>query len=240
MSAAITAVFVAAGASYSANESSNRAQDRAGRRQRNAMEMQIEEERRQYEQNRADLAPWREAGGGALARLDRASTGDMSDFETSPGYNWRMEEGTRNLGNVYSSKSGGGNAMRDLAAWSQNFASEEFGNWWNRQAGLAGVGQTAATNTAILGSASAGRMSNIWGQNADDMSSLDLWGSRQNTNAMNAGVSNSLYGMRRWWEDRNPPSNNYSTGQDGYSDVWGPPAASNNDYDLPPWMRPNP
>ena len=116
----------------------------------------------QYQQTRADQAPWRETGANALARLDRASTGDMTDFTTSPSYNFVRSEGQRDIGNNFSARGSqlSGNALRALTQYNQNLASTEYGNWWNRQAGLAGVGQTATQATGQAGSYAAANASN--------------------------------------------------------------------------------
>jgi hypothetical protein len=78
----------------------------------------------------------------------------MQRFFTSPDYQFRLDEGNRNiLGNA--AATGGlqsGNTLKALQSYGQNMASGEFGNYWNRLAGLAGVGQTAAGNVGAAGS----------------------------------------------------------------------------------------
>ena len=46
----------------------------------------IGEQRRQFDLNRADLAPFRESGVSALGRLNQLAEGDTSGFFTSPGF----------------------------------------------------------------------------------------------------------------------------------------------------------
>ena len=127
---------------------------------------------RQYEQNRTDLAPWRTAGGNAVTSLASltAPGGALSkdftaaDFQTDPGYDFRLSEGAKALqrsaasrGNLFS-----GGTLKDLTQYNQNFASNEYQNAYNRfqtnrntqfnqLASIAGLGQTAAGQTAQLG-----------------------------------------------------------------------------------------
>jgi hypothetical protein len=44
-----------------------------------------------------------------------------------------------------------GNALKALADYNQQLASGEFGQWWNQQAGLAGIGQTATNASSQIG-----------------------------------------------------------------------------------------
>lgn len=71
---------------------------------------------------------------------------NMDAFTASPDYQFRMNEGARAL-TARNSALGiqdSGAAQKSALQYNQNLAAGEFGDWWNRQAGLAGVGQTAA------------------------------------------------------------------------------------------------
>lgn len=78
---------------------------------------------------------------------------DMSGFFTSPGYQFRRDEGTRGLERSAASRGGAfsGNALRQLAEFNSGLASQEFGTYVNQLAGIAGVGQTATNQTAAYG-----------------------------------------------------------------------------------------
>lgn len=185
MTAAITAAVIGTVGTAAISSSSSRSASRASQAGTDA---QVQEQRRQYDMTRADFAPWRQAGQNALAQLQ-----DPNAFEQSPGYQFRLNEGTRNLENRFSTRGGGGNAMRALAEYSQNFASNEFGNWWNRQAGLAGVGQAATGSTAAHGANAANNISNAYGNNANNQASIGLWNAQNQNNALQTGLSNWLY-----------------------------------------------
>jgi len=105
--------------------------------------------RRQFDINQANQAPYQAAGVGALKQL----TDPNASFQASPDYAFKRSEGTRDIGNTWAARGGAfsGNALRALDQYNSNLASGEFGNWWNRQAGLAGVGQAANNQVGVIG-----------------------------------------------------------------------------------------
>jgi hypothetical protein len=123
-----------------------------------AYQQAIAEQRRQYDTTRADLQPWMQAGQGALNNLQNPSTA----FQASPGYEWARNEGQRDIGNSFAARGGAasGNALKALSEFQTGLAQQDYGNWWNQQAGLAGVGQTATTNVGAFGQNSAGNVGN--------------------------------------------------------------------------------
>jgi hypothetical protein len=135
-----------------------RAADRATDAETAALQQAIEEQRRQYDLNRQDLMPWLTAGQGALSNLQNSGTA----FQASPGYDWRRSEGQRDIGNSFAARGGAasGNALRALSEFNQGLAAGEFNNWWNQQAGLAGVGQNTAVNLGSFGQNTAGNVGN--------------------------------------------------------------------------------
>lgn len=139
--AAVTAV----GSAYSANKSA-KAQGKGG-------DAAIAEQRRQYDQTREDQLPWLQAGGSALTQMQRLNAGDYSSFQASPDYQFAMQQGIQGLdrsaargGNLFS-----GGHSADLMKFGQGLASQNYNTYYNRLAGLAGVGQTAANNIGQFG-----------------------------------------------------------------------------------------
>ena len=149
------------------NNKSAKAQQQA-LTQSNALEReQIAEARRQYDLQREDLAPYREAGGIALGQIGRgtADGGEfnrkftMADYQADPGYAFRQSEGLRAVDASAAARGGAlsGGAIRANNRYAQDLASQEFGNAfsryqtdlgnrYNRLAGVAGVGQTAVNS----------------------------------------------------------------------------------------------
>lgn len=177
-----TSVLGAAGAKSAANTEAN------------AANSAVAEQRRQYDQTRSDLMPWLTAGQGALSQLQDPN----ANFQASPDYGFVRSEGQRDLGNSFAARGGAfsGNALRALDQYNTNLASGEFGNWWNRQAGLAGVGQTAGNALGQLGANAATNIGNGI-QNAGNARASGV----QNSAAILSGgaqniLSNYLYRQR--------------------------------------------
>lgn len=100
------------------------------------------------------------ASGGATP----AGAPNMNAFFTSPGYDFRRTEGMRGIERTAAARGGAfsGNALRALTDFNSGLASGEFGQYVNQLAGIAGTGQTATNQTAVLGANNAANM----GQNA--------------------------------------------------------------------------
>jgi hypothetical protein len=106
------------------------------------------------QQTRADLQPWRETGQNALmiagnlagANGPQAATAAMGDFTTSPGYQFRLDEGLRAIDAGAASQGilrSGATQKREMA-FGEGLASQEFENYYNRLYNLSGMGFKAA------------------------------------------------------------------------------------------------
>jgi hypothetical protein len=142
-------------------------------------------QQQQYEQTRADQAPYREAGYNALAELQRTAGNVPAafkfgnyEFNADPGYGFRLSEGQKALDRQAAARGGliSGGALKAATRFGQEMGSQEFGNafnraltsyntdvarenqLYNRQAGLAGIGQTA---TNLVGQAGQNYATNV-------------------------------------------------------------------------------
>ena len=131
-----------------------------------AAELQAE----QYRQTREDQTPWREAGVNALGVMQRTAGNvpgafkfGMNDFQADPGYAFRLSEGQKALESQAAARGGliSGGALKAAGRYGQDMASQEYQNaynraftgygtdvarenqLYNRQAALAGIGQTS-------------------------------------------------------------------------------------------------
>ena len=88
----------------------------------------------QYQQIRADLAPWTGAGAQMMQAFAQKSLAGPGPFTASPGYEFRQEEGQRALNAVYSGAGalGSGAHKKALLEYGQNFASNEYEKFLNR------------------------------------------------------------------------------------------------------------
>lgn len=202
------------------------ASNRASGRQSDAARRAGDISQNQFEQNRTDAAPWRAAGETALGQMSAGTApgGDfqrdftLADFQRDPGYQFRMDEGRRGVEASAAARGGAlsGGALKGLERYSQGFASNEFGNAYNRfnsdrdkrfnrLASVAGVGQTALRDVAQMGT-----------QNATLQGELGLQGANARASGY-VGVANQIgtgaQTLGNWWQRSQSP--NYLTPNGG-------------------------
>lgn len=177
--------LLASNASKSAAKTAAAASDRAA-------DVQLQ----MFEQNRADLAPYREAGGRGLAAYE-ASLGQ--GFQQSPGYQFAFGEGVNAIDRGASARGllNSGARLRELTRFGQGMANQEFGNYQNRLAALAGIGQTATGQTAQLGAQTAGNVGNAMMAGGQAAAQGQIGQANAILGGINAGVG--LYGMMNPW-----------------------------------------
>ena len=169
--------------------------NKAAKAQKQAADAQVAESRRQYDLTRADYAPWRTAGADALGMLTRTygiggGTPDMSAFTASPGYQFRRDEGLRAIDRNRAARGllNSGAADKARMTYGEGLAAGEFDSWWNRVAGVAGVGQNATNATAAAGQNYTSMINNATQQSGNARAS-----SYANTgSAINSGINNVL------------------------------------------------
>ena len=159
---------------------------RAANAQKDATEAAIREQGRQYDVNRTDLAPWREAGTGAIGQLsgmmqpggDLTRKFTLSDFMSDPvtqaSYQSGLERGTQaidRMGGATGSRNSGAQ-LKALSRFGTDYtgtkAGESYSRFYgdqdriyNRLAGIAGTGQTATDLGVKAGSNIAGNISEL-------------------------------------------------------------------------------
>lgn len=166
-----------------------------------AAEAAARESGRQYDQTRQDMMPWLNAGTNALAQMQQLNSGDFSSFQESPDYQFAFDQGLQALdrsaaarGSLYS-----GGADADRIAYGQGMASQQYGNYYNRLAGLAGMGQQTSVQMGQFGAQNAANQ----GQYAMDAANARASAYGQQANAWNnalAGIGGAVgYGIGNNW-----------------------------------------
>ncbi len=157
-----------------------------------------------------------------------SGTPNMSAFFESPGYQFRRQEGTRGLERSAAARGGAfsGNALRALAEFNSGLASQEFGNYVNQLAGIAGVGQTATNQTAAYGADHAANA----GANARYAGEARASGITDQANIIGSGV-NMLGRIGGYYANKGRPPAGY--GGTGYGGGTLP-----NGWGQYPWMTP--
>jgi hypothetical protein len=176
----IGSALIGGGLGYLGSQEAAKAAKKAGR-----LEWQ------QYLDSRADFAPFRETGVQALGNLkDIILGGDFSKFYSSPGYQFRMDQGREAIDRSAAARGAlnSGQVLKELDRYGQGIASDEYGNYLNQLYNLAGYGQTATQNTAQLGANAA----QGYGNAIANAGYLRGTGYANLGNTLNQGVGNAL------------------------------------------------
>lgn len=236
------AAISAVASNSAAKKQANAAQSAADRTaQENALNRQQQLDL--YQQQRADQAPFREAGYRTLSQImagvqpggEFDQRFGLSQFQTDPGYQFRLEQGQKALdraaaasGSAYS-----GAQLKALANFNSGLASQEYGNAYNRYntdqsarynrlASVAGLGQTALNQTQQAGTNAYGNIAQLGmaSTNAINQSMADAAAARASGYV---GVSNAIgSGIRNLYNNNAFGTNNSSyltPTQSGYADL---------------------
>jgi hypothetical protein len=104
-----------------------------------------------------------QAGGAQPAAPTGLARADYRNFFASPDFQFRLDEGLNAVQNSAAARGGlySGNALRGIEEYGQNLAAGELGNWFNRRAALAGIGQTATTQAGQGAMATGANVGNL-------------------------------------------------------------------------------
>lgn len=152
------------GSAWGASQQAGAAND-ATAAQSAAAAAALAEQQRQFNIQQANEAPWLQAGKGALTQLGQLNSGDMSSFHESPDYQWTLSQGIGALDKSAAARGnlGASGYGADLTNYAQGLASTQYGNYYNRIASLAGLGQTAVQGANQSSQNFANQSSNIYG-----------------------------------------------------------------------------
>lgn len=150
-------------------------------------------QRYMFDTARGDMAPWRQAGGQAVGRLAQYVN---QPFETSPGYQFRFNEGLRALDRSAASRGMlmSGAQARAAQRYGQGIGAAEYNDYINRLAALSGTGQTASAQTGALGAQAGQGIGNAYLQGGQMRGAAEIMGA----NAINSGIGNALYSYMRY------------------------------------------
>lgn len=160
---------------------------RAGDVQARASQGAIDEQRRQFDLTRADLAPFREQGVNALNQFAGSILGPL---EETPGFQFQLEQGVNALerGAAARGKLLSGQQQQALTRFGQGLGNLEVNNQLNRLAALSGIGQSATTSGAAFGAGTAGNIGNF----LTDQGAARASGFVGSSNAISDSINNAL------------------------------------------------
>ncbi len=164
----------------------------------------------QYQQSRADMMPWLNAGKNALVGQSELA-GNLPDLSSSAyedsAYNkWIRQQGVNSLMASGAAKGayGSGNLGTALVEYGQNASGSQYTDWWNKMmseyntkyntlASLSGTGQVAASSMANTGTNYANSSSNLL-TNLGYSQAQGLYGQANAWQNALTGTSNQLMG----------------------------------------------
>jgi hypothetical protein len=200
--------LLGASAAKSAAKTQAASADQATQLQREMFEKQLELQQ-----------PFQEAGVNALAKMQKGVVSDYMD----PSYQFRLGEGMKALERNAAARGGliSGGALKAAQRYGQDYASQEFGNAYNRLAAMAGIGQTA---TGAMSNA-AGNFGVNAGQNYMGAANARASGYVGGANALTGGLGqymNYTQGQNLINSlNRNPAYGRINSGGGGYSPFGG-------------------
>jgi hypothetical protein len=169
-----TGPLIMAGTSIAGGLIGKKAAEKAGDAQTRALLESLGLQREMWEVGREDIAPWREAGKGALAQfasnlglqLPEGMAASGVPFTETPGYQFRFDEGRRALDRSGATRGSllSGEHLKALTRYGQGMAADEYGTNMNRLALLAQLGGSSAGQGAGLATQTGTNLANIMGQ----------------------------------------------------------------------------
>lgn len=144
----------------------------ASNTQADATNAGISENRRQYDQTRADYAPYLATGTRALGQLetDINAPTTAADVMSDPGYQFGLDQGRRAIDQKIAASGGrvSGASIKAAARFGTDYGATGYGAAYqrkqdrlNRLAALAGIGQTASAGSAAAGSNSTNAITSL-------------------------------------------------------------------------------
>lgn len=138
----------------------------------------------------ANLQSEIEQGGG------EGGMGGGGGFDVSqiPGYEFRMDQGINALNNSLAASGNrfSGRAMKAAQRYGQGLASQEYGQHFNRLAGLAGTGQSAVGTSGQAGMQTASGVGNALMRGGLAAGQAQAQGAASMNNAIQGGIGNYL------------------------------------------------
>jgi hypothetical protein len=151
-------------------------------------------------------------------------TGD--DLENDPGFQFRLSEGEKGINRNLAARGGwdSGAALKALARYNQDFASNEFGDAFNRDAatkgriysflsGTSNAGQAAASTMASNAQGAANSMAGTSNAFGNSIAGLNAGAADDWSNGLQGAIGNAIYGYER----NRTPANTGVVGNYGYS-----------------------
>jgi hypothetical protein len=194
--------------------SQGRAAKRAAAAQENAANRQIDFQTGIYNDQTERFQPFLDTGTNALAGYNfemglGARPENYGGFQATPGYDFRRQQGIDAIDASAATRGGlmSGKTLQDLTTFGDGLASQEYGNYMQRLAGMTDMGMGAAGMQATAGNNAAAGVSNALG----NIGNAQAAGAIGQGNAL-AGMMNNLSGAFGYMRNPNQPAAGAGTG----------------------------
>ena len=178
VTAIVGSTIVSAGVGMYASSKASSAQESAAQSAAASSDKSLQAQLEMFYQQREDLEPWRDAGTKSVNKLLEMQETGPGEFEASPGYQFRLEEGQKALERSAAAKGTllSGGTLKAATRYGQDYATNDYDNflrrYYNRLTpyqSLAGVGQSAV------------------GQSYENQPNYMTWAAQQGNAAVQAG-----------------------------------------------------
>lgn len=219
-----TATLIAGGAGLAGAAISAHSAGKAADAQSAAADRATQAQLDMYNQTRADNEPWRTAGSTAIGQMgnsDFQKDFTSADFSKDPGYDFRMQEGMKALERSAAARGGlnSGATLKSIGRYGQDYASNEYGNAYNRfnqdrdrrfgrLSNIAGMGQGANSSVGNAGmnyanNSGANMMGAANAQGAAGIASANAWGGALNGIGRNVMDQQAMSNQKNWMSQWN-------------------------------------
>lgn len=143
---------------------------RAGTLQREAIKNQAKTLWQMYGEGKKAVEPYKQTGDWALKQL-KAIMNDPGKVKNVPGYQFRLEQGNKNILSNASATGGlaSGRTLKALQEYGQDYATNEYQTFLKNYFDLAGMGERVSgglANMAMRHGENVGNAQSAWGQSA--------------------------------------------------------------------------
>lgn len=130
------------------------------------------------------------------ANAKNLQTQALADFQTTPGYQFRMDEGVKGLDRSAASRGllRSGAQQKAITNFGQGIASEEYGNYFGNLMSLAGMGGQAASSANSTSGQLVTGAGNMMTQGGIARGSGYAEGAKALASGISKGVQNTMFG----------------------------------------------
>lgn len=186
----------------------------------NALQLQI------FNQQRSDNEPFRQAGIGAIGSEQDLLAGKSDAYDkwrNSTGYQFGFDQGQQAVERSAAARGGlnSGATLKALTRYGQGTADQNFGQYWNMLAGMAGQGQTANAQNGQYGM----NYANQAGNNLNNAAAARASGYINSANAWSNGLQGAVGAIGNWYGSRpysssSSSSSNFGVPAQGSGSLW--------------------